>query len=232
MLTASLFEVFGTIYIVCPLLFITFFLIVTQIMDHISVLIDGLVKVADDQAWSPERKINIMVRGSDTNLWLNKRTKDLLKIVKLFNQLFGAFLFTEIGVCMLNLTSTAFLLYSSFENLVNNPELTGLDWGHDLHHIALPSVFALRFIMLMVNGEILTRRVRKLRKTLMQANVNQIQNKDSYALDSSIEELTNMKIRPLNGFEMCLATFLSCIALLLTYIVILFQFRDEELNCQ
>lgn len=236
-IVTGLLEIYINSFILTPLSFIPIYLMISQAISHLSLLVGSLSNIAQDEldqsSLTTKKHVNILVKPNNFNnqKWLTRQVELVVKAIRDFNVLFGLFLFMEIGICMCNLTASAFLLYSSVEHLTNNPDLGGVEIAHDAHHILLPIIWLLRLIFLNLQGELLLKNVDELKGILTKININAELGYESHSMEISIKKLRHAKIKPFNGFVLSLTTLLSSVALLATYIVILFQFRDEEVKC-
>ncbi len=88
---------------------------------------------------------------------------------------------------------------------------------------------------MLINGEKLAKTSKRLKDSLellgIDSNQDQMLDSNKVKLQLTISRMSSVSspIRPLNGFDLTFSTSLTCNGLLITYIVILLQFKFAEM---
>lgn len=237
-LLSVIFEFFVVSFLEIPALTLLLHLMFYQGIAYLTTMLESLSEFTESQI-----KLVISIPTLDdskrnketqkvpvTAEWIINKSNKLFILVKLFNDLFGFFVFWEIGACFIKTVAFIYQAVSIFSELGVDGKL------HDTYLGLQPFFYFTRMAALLLMGESMTKSILKLEDNLQDFTVvtyNLIPEKSKLAFKTIIASIAKMEIplRPLNGFDLCLSNLLHATSMLITYIIVLVQFKAQELSC-
>ena len=175
--------------------------------------------------------------GIQVTNWILSRSNQIIQLVLDLNNIFGYFLFWEIGLCIYKVIASLYMSMSFFEDSAAAADQVQ-NWKafQNSHHLLQALLFFARLSILFHLGETISKQTLKLEESVMDFSLavyDYLPNKTRTGLESLFSNLKNFQapIRPLNGFKICLTNFLTAIGLIVTFVIILIQFKAESISC-
>jgi hypothetical protein len=181
----------------------------------------------------PEEIDWIIVTSRQKNMkQILKLGNDIIDIFPVLERAFGKFLFIQIGISLIRFVLGIFFSSSLFRAFRQPQLVYTLSFIVALNQACVAiGVFFILFALIYM-GQIMLVKLRKARKHLAALYINQydlMEDKDKAMIQELMYNVGNISpIRPLDSFDLNMTTGLSVGGVLITYIVVLMQFKINE----
>ena len=195
-----------------------------------NVIKENTLKIGHIAYLSQNVKTKEIEKVGQISKWIVLKSNKLIHFLKTFTKAFEVFIFSECAICLYEAVGSIFNAVSIFNRGREENQIEDVFLGLQ------PLIYLTRLFFLMEMGELLSLSVMNLEQNLREFSVevyDYVTDETLNALKASIKYWIEMErpIRPMNGFYLSLENYLSSMAMLITFCIILVQFKAADLSC-